>query len=221
MPPSACCRPRAPAAGSADVGPQALKVAAAPVLWRLLRGTVALTPPDAPSAGASGPVIYACLHRDILPCLLFVEPAKPCLLVSGSDDGAILVRALKGTGFGFVRGATGERGGRALVELRRVLEQGRPVGIAVDGPKGPFGEIRDGVGQLSALTGRPVVPLAAEPGAALRLRTWDRTVVPLPGSRVRIRVGAPHLPGSESPGQEAARLRGVLAAFFRGEGGAG
>lgn len=198
------------------MGTQRIKVAAAPALWRLLRATVRLEPRDALAAGAgpAGPVIYACLHRDILPCLLFVERAHPCLLVSGSDDGAILVRALRGTGFTFVRGATGERGGRALVELRRVLGQGRPVGIAVDGPLGPFGEIRDGVGQLSALTGTPVVPLVAEPAAALRLRTWDRTVVPLPGSLVRVRVGAPHLPGAGTPDQEAARLRGVLRDFF-------
>lgn len=202
------------------MGPQRLKLAAAPALWSLLRATVRLEPPGAPAAGAGGAVIYACLHRDILPCLLFVQPARPCLLVSGSDDGAILVRVLRGSGFEFVRGATGERGARALVELRRVLEAGRPVGIAVDGPKGPFGDIRDGVGQLAALTGRPVVPLLAVPGPALRLRTWDRTVVPLPGSRVRVRVGRPLAPGSGSPDQEAARLRGVLGAFFRGEGSA-
>lgn len=202
------------------MGPQRLKLAAAPALWSLLRATVRLEPPAAPAAGAGGAVIYACLHRDILPCLLFVQPARPCLLVSGSDDGAILVRVLRGSGFGFVRGATGERGARALVELRRVLEAGRPVGIAVDGPKGPFGDIRDGVGQLAALTGRPVVPLLAVPGPALRLRTWDRTVVPLPGSRVRVRVGRPLEPGPGTPDQEAARLRGLLAAFFRGEGSA-
>lgn len=201
------------------MGPQGLKLAAAPALWRLLRTTVRLEPHDALAAGPGGAVIYACLHRDILPCLLFVEAARPCLLVSGSDDGAILVRALRGTGFGFVRGATGERGARALVELRRVLAQGRPVGIAVDGPKGPFGEIRDGVGQLAALTGRAVVPLAALPGPALRLRTWDRTVVPLPGSRVRLRVGTPLVPGPGTPDQEAARVRGVLAAFFAAEAG--
>ncbi|MBM4129624.1 DUF374 domain-containing protein [bacterium] len=202
------------------MGPHRLKLAAAPWLWSLLRATVRLEPSDALAAGAAGPVIYACLHRDILPCLLFVEAARPCLLVSGSDDGAILVRALRGSGFGFVRGATGERGARALVELRRVLAEGRPVGIAVDGPTGPFGDIRDGVGQLAALTGRAVVPLAAVPGPSLRLRTWDRTVVPLPGTLVRVRVGRPLAPGTGTPDQEAARLRAVLAAFFGAEGGA-
>jgi lysophospholipid acyltransferase (LPLAT)-like uncharacterized protein len=201
------------------MGPQSLKLRAAPGLWRLLTSTVRLEPTDAVAAGAVGPVIFACLHRDILPCLLFVRAARPHLLVSGSDDGAILVAALAGTGFGFVRGATGEGGGRALVELRRILDGGGAVGVAVDGPKGPFGEIRDGVTHLARLTGRPLVPLVAEPGGAVRLRTWDRTVVPLPGSRVIIRVGAPLTAGGGAPEEETARLRGQLALFFRGAGG--
>ncbi len=203
------------------MGPQALKLRAAPWLWRLLRATVRLSPHDVLAAGAAGPVVYACLHRDILPCLLFVEPSAPYLLVSGSDDGAILVNALRGSRFRFVRGATGEGGGRAIVKLRRVLADGGSVGIAVDGPKGPYGEIRDGVAHLARLTGRAVVPLAAEPARALRLRTWDRTVVPLPGSRVVMRVGVPLTVGAGEPGVEAARLRDGLAAFFGGAGGGG
>lgn len=201
------------------MGPQALKLTLAPALWRLLVRTVRLDPPNAVASGAAaGPVIFACLHRDILPCLMFVRAARPHLLVSGSEDGDILVHALGGAGFGFVRGATGEGGGRALVELRRVLSDGGVVGIAVDGPKGPFGEIRDGVAHLSRLTGTPVVPLAAEPGAALRLRTWDRTVVPLPGSTVRMRVGAPVTTGDAAPDAAAAGLRAALAGFFEPKG---
>lgn len=201
------------------MGPQNLKLSAAPALWRTLRATVRLVPRDVVAAGAASPAIFACLHRDILPSLLFVEAARPRLLVSGSEDGEILVRALRGTEFRFVRGATGEGGGRALVELRRVLDAGESVGIAVDGPKGPFGEIRDGVGQLARLTGAPVVPLAAEPSCALRLRTWDRTVVPLPGTRVRMRMGLPLVAGAGSPDEEAALLRRQLAAFFGEAGG--
>lgn len=201
------------------MGPQALKLSLAPALWRLLVRTVNLEPADVLTAGAtSGPVIFACLHRDILPCLMFVRTARPYLLVSGSEDGDILVHALGDAGFGFVRGATGEGGGRALVELRRVLSAGGAVGIAVDGPKGPFGEIRSGVAHLSRLTGTPVVPLAAEPGAALRLRTWDRTVVPLPGSTVRMRVGAAVVTGGGSGESEAAQLRTALAGFFDPKG---
>jgi len=201
------------------MGPQSLKLRAAPALWRLLTTTVRLEPPDAVAAGAIGPVIFACLHRDILPCLLFVRAARPHLLVSGSEDGAILVSALAGSDFGFVRGATGEGGGRALVELRRILDSGGAVGVAVDGPKGPFGEIRDGVTHLARLTGRAIVPLAAEPTGAVRLRTWDRTVVPLPGSRVVMRMGAPLITGGGAPEAEAIRMREQLMMFFRGAGG--
>ena len=201
------------------MGPQGLKLRAAPALWRLLAASVRLSPPDVVTAGARGPVIFACLHRDILPCLLFVRAARPHLLVSGSEDGAILVRALAGSGFGFVRGATGEGGGRALVELRRILDGGGAVGIAVDGPKGPYGEIRDGVAHLARLTGRAVIPLQAEPSGAVRLRTWDRTVVPLPGSRVVMRLGAPLTAGDGAPEEVAAQLRAGLAAFFFPEGG--
>ena len=202
------------------MGPQALKLKLAPASWRLLLRSVRLAPTDVLAAGApAGPVIYACLHRDILPCLMFVRTAKPHLLVSGSEDGDILVRALAGAGFGFVRGATGEGGGSALVEMRRVLAAGGAVGIAVDGPKGPFGEIRDGITHLSRLTGTPVVPLAAEASWALRLRTWDRTVVPLPGSIVRMRVGPATVVGDGAPEDQAARLRATLAAFFDPGGG--
>lgn len=221
MPPWSCSTGVLERREGPEMGPQPLKLAAAPALWRLLRRTVRLSPPDVLAAGTGGPVIYACLHRDILPCLLFVEPARPCLLVSGSEDGAILVQALRGTRFDFVRGATGEGGGRALVELRRKLDAGAAVGIAVDGPKGPYGEIRDGVAHLARLTGRPVVPLVAEPSRAMRLRTWDRTVVPLPGSRVLMRVGEPLVAGEGSPEEQAARLRGRLLAFFATEGQGG
>ena len=201
------------------MGPQSLKLRAAPGFWRLLTATVRLEPRNAIAAGADGPVIFACLHRDILPCLLFVHAARPHLLVSGSEDGAILVHALAGSGFRFVRGATGDGGGRALVALRRVLEGGGAVGIAVDGPKGPFGEVRDGVAQLARLTGRPIMPLVAEAPHALRLHTWDRTVVPLPGSRVAVRMGSPLLAGDGEPDAEIARLRGCLETFFHGVGG--
>ena len=62
--------------------------------------------------------------------------------------------------------------------------------------------------------------LVAVAGAALRLRTWDRTVVPLPGSRVRMRVGPCLVAGDGSPDEEAARLRAELDAFFRAGGAA-
>ena len=196
---------------------QALKTVLAPPVWRILAGSwrmqPQLQPQDVPT-----PVIFACLHRDILPAIRFVQPVRPSLLVSNSPDGDILVRTLGRGNFSFVRGSTGSGGERALVGLRKELERGNSIGIAVDGPKGPFGEVQDGVLHLARLTGVSILPLRAQPASAWILRTWDRTVVPRPGTRIRM-VTAPVVPCDRSATQEAlAGMKTELARFFAGAG---
>ncbi|MFO7652277.1 MAG: DUF374 domain-containing protein [Candidatus Krumholzibacteriia bacterium] len=165
----------------------AAKSLVAPPAWLMFTATVRCNTTDLPPRPAAGPVIFACLHRDILPALLHVRPAHPFLLVSRSPDGDLLVRALARHGFRFVRGAGGEAGGAAAFRgLLQALAGGNHVGVAVDGPRGPFGRIRTGVLELARRSGRPVLPLTARAGQALVLRSWDRTVVPWPFSRVEV-----------------------------------
>ncbi len=185
----------------------------AAALWRAWTATLRLAP-RAPRS-RPGPVVYACLHRDILPAILYVAPVRPVLLVSRSRDGDLLVRCL-GERYGYVRGSTGKAGGAALRGLLAALAEGRSVGIAVDGPRGPFGVVQEGVLSLARLSGRPVVPLRARPGRHTALATWDRTVVPWPGTRVRLEEGEPIvLDRDAAPDAAAARL----AAWLRGEEG--
>ena len=169
---------------------QGLKMIMAPPVWGMLRSTVRL---DLSSQGDEYPdgCIFACLHRDILPAIMYVRAARPVLVVSNSPDGDILVRTLGERHYSFVRGASGEGGGRAFVQLRRLVEDGRHAGLAVDGPRGPYGVVHEGVIRLARLTGRAIVPLVARPGRATRLGTWDRTVVPWPFSRLEMIRGAP------------------------------
>ena len=108
-----------------------------------------------------------------------------------------------------MRGSTGKEGGAAFRSLLTQLRSGRSVGIAVDGPRGPFGKVHAGGLRLAQLSGLPVVPLHVEPGRHLALKTWDRTVVPAPGSRLRIRYGEPLYvdEGDEGVAAAAAELR--------------
>jgi len=192
---------------------QALKLALAPPFWRLLAGSWRMRP-MLDRVTLPTPVIFACLHRDILPAIRYVRPARPALLVSNSPDGDILVRTLGRRDYSFVRGSTGAGGERALVGLRRMLESGVSIGIAVDGPKGPYGEVQDGVLHLARLTGAPILPLRAEPAGAWVLGTWDRTVVPRPGATIRM-VSAPGLTcGRESSPEDLQALKSKLARFF-------
>jgi len=199
---------------------QAVKLAVAPVAWRILRGTVRLAEFSPHDDERDQPAIFACLHRDILPTIMHVRPMRPTLLVSGSPDGEILIRTLGHQHYGFVRGATGEDGKRAFVQLRRELDAGRSIGLAVDGPKGPFGMINEGVLQLSRLSGRPIVPLRAEPARCVALNTWDRTVVPFLFSRVVMRRGARVIVAREGGEAELAAVRAELARFFGEKAGA-
>jgi len=168
---------------------QKLKMMLAPPVWSFLQSTVKVNALDTSIPLQSGPIIFACLHRDMMASILYVRPAHPWLLVSGSDDGQILVKSLGHENFDFIEGATGENGGRALVKLRRTLDAGHHIGLAVDGPKGPFGTIQPGVFQLAKLTGATIVPLLPEVKPAMVFGTWDRTVVPYPFSRIQVSVG--------------------------------
>lgn len=170
---------------------QRLKLWLAPPAWRWLECTVRIEPDREGGGPRAAPVIFACLHRDIIPALLYVRSRRPVLLVSLSPDGDILVRTLGPRGFGFARGSTGPTGGGGFQRLVAALAEGRDVGLAVDGPRGPFGVVRDGVVQLSRRSGCPIVPLTAAPRRCWRLRNWDGTVVPLPGSRCLVREGPP------------------------------
>lgn len=190
---------------------QGLKLILAPPAWTVLCSLVRMPTHSPAATPVDGPWIFACLHRDILPAIMYVRPARPALMVSHSPDGDILVKTLGSRGYRFVRGATGEGGGRALVGLRRELENGHSVGVAVDGPKGPFGAINDGVLHLARLTGTPIVPLRATSRRALVLGTWDRTVVPLPLGGTVIQEGAP-LTVAETGDHE--RVRDSLAQYF-------
>lgn len=195
------------------------KLHLAPTAWRFLKATVGLGEFSRPDDLAEGPLIFACLHRDILPAIMFVRSVRPTLLVSASLDGDILVKTLGRRDYRFVRGETGGEGRRALVRLRRELESGHCVGLAVDGPEGPFGSIREGILHLARITRAPVVPLVARAAHPLVLNTWDRTVVPVPFRKAEMVIGPIFRIPKDATGEDMAAYRGQLADFFgvRGE----
>ncbi len=170
---------------------QQLKLALAPPGWRLLAGSWRGNLSPLAPGPVTEPVIFACWHRDILPAIAYCRPSRPWLLISKSLDGDILVSTLARDGFGFVRGSTGHDGYEGFVGLLRALREGHHLGLAVDGPRGPAGVVREGVLQLAWRAGAPIVPLRVACRRAMVLGTWDRTIVPRPLSRVTVVAGAP------------------------------
>jgi lysophospholipid acyltransferase (LPLAT)-like uncharacterized protein len=80
--------------------------------------------------------------------------------------------------------------GIMLRRLRRAVRAGNDIVIAADGPAGPRWIAKPGAIWLGAAAGVPVIPVGIAASPAIALPRWDRHLVPLPGAKVAIAVGA-------------------------------
>ena len=152
----------------------------------------------------------------------------PRALISLSADGGFIAEAMARLGFPAIRGsaakpsdpAKAKGGAQAFREVLRWIRAGNGVAVTPDGPRGPAERMTDGPPLLSRLSGAPVllVGLAARP--CLRLKSWDRAVVPLPFARGVICWDgpiAPPAPGEELGEVGAAWSRRLTAVTARAE----
>lgn len=110
------------------------------------------------------------------------------ILSSPSDDGQIIADACAQFGFEAARGSSSkpQKGLSALIMLAEKVKEGRDVGITPDGPRGPMYQIQPGIIKLAQLTGGSIVPVRVLYSRAIRFKTWDEFMLPLPFSTVRI-----------------------------------
>jgi lysophospholipid acyltransferase (LPLAT)-like uncharacterized protein len=114
-------------------------------------------------------------------------------MISQSRDGDRIASVAEPLGVVPLRGSTSRGGSRALLQAVRLLRQGRAGAHIVDGPRGPAREIKPGLMLMAQRSGAPILPIhAASSWRWVAKRSWDRMEVPLPFSRVLIRVGQPH-----------------------------
>jgi len=113
-------------------------------------------------------------------------------MVSASKDGDLVANALKRWGQIPVRGSSNRHGVRALRQMARIMrEGGYPGGIVADGSQGPAMRAQPGAVYLAREAGAPIVPLGFYASPAYRFNSWDRTILPLPFSRVWLAFGDP------------------------------
>jgi lysophospholipid acyltransferase (LPLAT)-like uncharacterized protein len=169
--------------------------------WRVRR--------EGPDPFQSGePFVGAIWHGGMLIASSVWRDRGLAVVVSRSRDGDLISAVLRRLGFAEgPRGSSTRGSTEALRGGVRSLEQGTVVAMLVDGPIGPREAFKPGAIAMAAAAGVPLVPagLAAHP--ALRFRSWDRTILPLPFARVVCRYGpAQRLPKSPE-GDELERLR--------------
>ncbi len=168
---------------------------------------------------AGRPPIMAFWHGRILPATLYFRDRGIVVVTSANFDGEWIAAVIRRFGYGSARGSSSRGGARALVELRRLMAQGRGAGFTLDGPRGPARVAQPGAVFLSQVTGHPIVPFHIEASSAWTAKSWDRTQVPKPGATVAVAIGEPYVvtTAADERGRDAAcrdleaRLAGLEA----------
>jgi len=113
-------------------------------------------------------------------------------VVSESRDGEIIAQVLERIGYGTARGSSTRGGLKALIALKRHMEQGRIGVITVDGPRGPRHKVKDGAVYLAHRTGALLIPVRSRP-ASMHVfeRSWDKFQLPMPFTRCPVYFGQP------------------------------
>lgn len=129
------------------------------------------------------------------------------VLTSPSKDGEILAQIMAGFRMGAIRGSSSRRGSQAMRELVRAVDQGIDIAVTPDGPRGPCYKLGPGVVFLAQTTGTRILPIHAKFSRCVRLKSWDRFIIPLPFSTISIKVGEPISVPSELTAEEFEKVR--------------
>ena len=174
---------------------------------------VAVSSEDGAPAGLdTRPMILAFWHSCIFPATYVWRNLQIRVLSSDSFDGEWTGRIIRKFGFVKVRGSSSRGAVRALLGMRRELEQGWAVAFTIDGPRGPRFVAKPGPVLLARATGVPMVAFHIAVDKAWILNTWDRSMIPKPFSRVLMRVSPGITVPADADDFQKERFHGELQA---------
>ncbi len=109
--------------------------------------------------------------------------------------GEIQSKILSRLGYLVVRGSSKRKGTQALIQMKRVIENGHPGAFALDGPSGPVYQSKPGILYLAKKLGYPIIPVTASAKRAWVLKkTWCHYLIPKPFSFCYVSMGKPIIP---------------------------
>jgi len=135
--------------------------------------------------------VMAFWHGRILPATFYFRRRGIVVITSENFDGEWIARIIQRFGFGTARGSSSRGGLKAMLQLVRDMEEGKPAGFTLDGPRGPARVAQPGAIWLARATGNPVLPFHLEASSHWTTNSWDRTQIPKPFSTVALVVGEP------------------------------
>ena len=137
------------------------------------------------------PFIAAFWHYSIIYTIFECRGLPWVCMVSPSKDGEYIAKILEGVGCRIVRGSKGGGGVGALKGMIKAVREGLNAAIVADGSQGPERKVQSGAILLASRTGAPIVPVMWSADKFIAFRSWDRTVLPKPFSRIEFVYGEP------------------------------
>ncbi|HUA16289.1 MAG TPA: lysophospholipid acyltransferase family protein [Verrucomicrobiae bacterium] len=135
------------------------------------------------------PLIASFWHSCLIPATYLCRDFGIRVMSSNSYDGEYMGRIIRKFGFVAVKGSSSRNAVRALLGLRRALEDEWTVAFTLDGPRGPRRKVKPGPVSLARSSGAPLTTFYAAVDKAWVLNTWDRLIIPVPFSRVLVHFG--------------------------------
>ena len=135
------------------------------------------------------PLIASFWHSCMIPATYIFRDMGIRVMSSDSYDGQYMGRIIHKFGFVAVKGSSSRNAVRALLGLRRALEEGWTVAFTLDGPRGPRHKVKPGPVALARSSGLAMTMFHAAVDKAWVLNSWDRLMIPKPFSRVLVSFG--------------------------------
>lgn len=136
--------------------------------------------------------IFSLWHQNLIGGILSEQGRGHAIIVSASKDGELVSNICEKLGHKTVRGSSSKGGSTALKKMIKLLKQGIPGAIAVDGPRGPAKEPKLGIFELAYLTKAVVVPITVVPSHYWSFtKSWDNFRLPVPFTSLYIHYGKP------------------------------
>jgi lysophospholipid acyltransferase (LPLAT)-like uncharacterized protein len=130
------------------------------------------------------PRIAAFWHCTYPSILYFYRDQGYLTIISRSRDGEFAARLVKSLGFYPFRGSPKKGGAAALKGIISAFRGSPGGGFVADGSQGPAQVAQKGLLMLAMYSGCPIMPVGVAADRCWRFRTWDRTLLPKPFSRV-------------------------------------
>ena len=139
-----------------------------------------------------GQKIIALWHGRLVLATFFDRSHWPLYTLSSAHiDGLIVTKAARLHGVRAVYGSTREGALSGFRQALRVAQNGASLLFTPDGPTGPRMHAQPGVAEFARFTGLPVVPVSFSAKRSVRIKSWDKAMLPLPFTTLVMVYGQP------------------------------